>query len=351
VAKPRGDGGDLRVDALLNALAETTTASRRDNHRRDQLILALHRAGLSFREIAPHTNLSPSSVYNIIKKALPEEEEIQLRQTDGWSDWREWEAASMEEVMAHIRARVQPGPVSREEYEALKVEADVDESEHDDKPPGAEWRHQPGLLVVERYFRGSPTLTLLEAARPYRDCVLVGLRRIRRDGYDRPEELRKRWLDFLGRMVLDLVRQEQTPQEAPDSLMNWYRASPAKVMAYIEDHYPDPPSVTDEEIQALIDGLATLSQPDLQVAPMWQWSVVEVRAFLNRALSSRQDLSPEECASQYRIGKLAEQYRLQRQGVDVFAEYRSRCLAALGGLTVESLRAKQDSGEPSETEC
>jgi hypothetical protein len=293
--------------------------------------VALSEAGLSLRKIASYTDVSASTVYEIVKKTAPEE--IQLRQTDEWGEWHEWETASVEEVLDHIRARVAPGPVSREEFEALKVEADVDESEHDDKPPGAEWRHQPGLLVVERYLRGSPSLTLVEAARPYRDCVLVGLRRIRRDGYDRPEELRLRWLDFLGRMVLDLA----AGQEAPSSLMNWYRASPATVMTYIEDHYPDPPPVSNEEIRELIDGLEALSQPDLRVAPMWQWSVVEVRAFFNRAISSRQDLRPEECASQYRIGKLAEQYRL-RKGTDVFAEYRSRCLAALASLTVEAQR-------------
>jgi hypothetical protein len=61
------------VSALLAALTEVVSVARQDNRRRDQIILALNRAGLSLRKIAEHTDMSYSTVREIILHTEPEE--------------------------------------------------------------------------------------------------------------------------------------------------------------------------------------------------------------------------------------------------------------------------------------
>lgn len=147
--------------------------------------------------------------------------------------------------------------------------------------------------------------------------------------------------------VRDIVRRTKPRPELLASIesgeINWEFTTPKEVTNYLLERYADIPPVSNQELQSLCNDIDALNLPDPQAPPNWKWLIVDLKGKFQHALISRDTLDADKIAALYRLGKLAEQYRLQTYGVDALADLRSRFMPAIGSLAVEaSQRSRRD---------
>lgn len=120
--------------------------------------------------------------------------------------------------------------------------------------------------------------------------------------------------------------------------------SPEKMIAEIIRQFPEYEPVKLDEVERVSRELKGLYLPPELSPPESMWLLEEAQSVFNHYRHHRESVRPEECASIYRRGILAGQWRIETLGADALSGLRERILDILGRLTAEADRRKQSYG-------
>lgn len=194
------------IPALLAALEEIVSGTQ--EQRRDSILAALHRQGVSFRRLAEIVGRDHTTVRDWVLRAP--EEEVQVAD--------DWERITPEGTMAHIESVYDDwNPVSADElYQALSEIAAITPPQPD-SPTGWEWALRQLEVLARQALEHRDDLSPVSAAFSYRQGMIYRQFRLRRYGTDRHADLRDHWLDIVARLALE------ANQRHPGALARWIR--------------------------------------------------------------------------------------------------------------------------------
>jgi hypothetical protein len=223
------------VDALLNALREVVSSTRKDNHRRDQLIAALHRAGLSYRQIASVADVSYVKVGEIVRSTEPQEitlrplgrtyplrysEAVPYNQAapfadDPTIDWTNMSPRQTVDYMARHFAGAEP--VSDETLQHTLNELNGMDLPDPQIRPDWEWTVEDFRGLLQHALMRRRTVRPEEVARPFCQSALSQKHRLEHYGIDALAEVRTRWSEVMGQLLIEALRKLPPPPEVPES--------------------------------------------------------------------------------------------------------------------------------------
>lgn len=215
---------NTEIDALLDALREVVSSTRKDNRRRDQLIAALHRAGLSYRQIAPYADVSYVKVGEIVLGTEPQEvtvrplgrtyplrysEPVPAGMAEPFADdlTINWTAICPNQVISYMERHYQDRP----DVTDAELQATLDELNGMNLPdpairPDWQWTVEDFRGLLQHALMRRRTVRPEEVATPFRQSALSQKHRLEGYGIDTLAEVRTRWADVMGRLNNEALR-------------------------------------------------------------------------------------------------------------------------------------------------